>query len=57
MSLPAIRIVDVQHNNERVFLEDLTHDAIGSLIYECERLLDELKDAADATYEREENET
>jgi len=45
MSLPAIRIVDVQHNNEFVGVEDLTRTALGSLIFECERLLDELKDA------------
>ena len=45
MSLPTIIIVDIQHNNEKVWLEDLTQTALGSLIYECERLLDELKDA------------
>jgi len=44
MSLPTIRIVDVQHNDERVELEDLTQTALGSLIYECEQLLEKLKD-------------
>lgn len=46
MSLPAIKVVDVQHNNEIIDLDDLTHTALGSLIFECEQLLDELKDAA-----------
>ena len=45
MSSPAIRIVDVQHNDERVELEDLTQTGLGSLIYECEQLLETLKDA------------
>ena len=45
MSLPAIRIVDVQHNDERVVLEDLTQTGLGCLISECEQLLDNLKDA------------
>lgn len=45
MSLPAIRIVDLQHNNEPVELEDLTDIGLGSLIFECEQLLDKLKDA------------
>lgn len=45
MSLPAIRIVDVQHNDERVELEDLTQLGLGSLIYECEQLLEKLRDA------------
>ncbi len=45
MSLPAIKIVDVQHNDKAVDLEDLTETALGSLIFECEQLLDEIKDA------------
>lgn len=45
MSLPAIRIVDIQHNDERVELEDLTQTALGSLIYECKELLEKLEDA------------
>ena len=45
MSLPAIKIVDVQHDNEVIMLEDLTQTALGSLIWECEALLDDLKDA------------
>jgi len=49
MSLPTIMIVDVQHNNERVEIEELTHTGIGSLIYECEQLLEKLRDAAEST--------
>ena len=45
MSLPAIRVIDVQNNNEPVELEDLTQTGLGSLIYECEQLLDKLRDA------------
>lgn len=45
MSFPAIRIVDLHHDNEVIELSDLTETALGSLIYECERLLDEIKDA------------
>jgi len=45
MSLPAIRVVDVQHENKSVDLSELTETALGSLIYECELLLDDLKDA------------
>lgn len=44
MSLPSIHVVDIQHNNERIDLNELTQTALGSLINECERLLDELKD-------------
>ncbi len=44
MSMPAIVIVDV-HNNKVIELTDLTQTALGSLIVECEGLLDELKDA------------
>ena len=43
MSMPAIVIVDV--NNKVIELTDLTQTALGSLIVECEGLLDELKDA------------
>lgn len=47
--MPAIRIVDVQNNNEIVDLRELTQTALGSLIFECEQLLTEIKDAeADA---------
>ena len=45
MSLPAIRIVDVLHDNEIMDMADLTQTALGSLIFECNEFLDELKDA------------
>ncbi len=45
MSLPAIRVIDIQNENEVVNLDDLTQTALGSLIFECESLLDDLKDA------------
>lgn len=45
MSLPTIRIVDVQHNDEKVELGDLTQTGLSCLIYECEQLLDKLNDA------------
>ena len=45
MSLPAIRIVDVQHDNEPVEIEELTQTGIGILIHEAKRLLSELEDA------------
>lgn len=45
MSLPAIRIVDVQNGNKVMDLDDLTETALGSLVYECESLLDDIKDA------------
>ena len=51
MSLPAIRVVDIQHDNERIELEDLTQTGLGCLIYECEQLLDVLKDAYYAVVE------
>ena len=47
MSLPRIMIVDVQHDNEPVEIEELTHTGIGTLIFECEQLLEQLKDAAE----------
>ena len=56
MSLPAIRVVDVQHDNKVMELEDLTETALGSLIWECEQLLDELKDAHRAEANRVEDE-
>ena len=45
MSLPTVKVVDIQHNNTEVFLENLTQTCLGSLIWECEQLLDKLKDA------------
>ncbi len=45
MSLPAIRIVDVQHNNKVVDMAGMTQTALGSLVFECEQLLSDLKDA------------
>jgi hypothetical protein len=45
MTLPTIRIVDVQKGNKVIDLDDLTETALGSLIYECESLLDDIKDA------------
>ena len=45
MSLPVIRIVDVQHNNEPVKIADLSLTALSSLMRDCEQLLDELTDA------------
>ena len=45
MSLPAIKIIDVQKGNEVIDMDTLTETALGSLIYECESLLDDLKDA------------
>lgn len=44
MSLPRIQIVDVQNKNEVVELEELTQTGLGALIYECEQLLEEIKD-------------
>jgi hypothetical protein len=45
--MPVIRIVDIQHDSERVELEDLTQTGLGILIYDCEQLLENLKDAYD----------
>ena len=45
MSLPAIRVVDIQHNNEPVDLSELTENNLGSLIFECKELINELEDA------------
>lgn len=44
-SMPVIKIVDVNNNNEIVEIEDLTDTGIGMLINDCERLLDKLQDA------------
>jgi len=44
MSLPRIVIVDAQHNDERIDLEDLTETALVSLCYECEHLLEKIKE-------------
>jgi len=44
MSLPRIIIVDVQHDNKRVDIDDLTDVGLGCLIYECKELLTELED-------------
>ena len=45
MSLMAIRVVDIQHNHKITELTELTRTCLGSLIWECEQLLGELKDA------------
>ena len=44
MSLPTIKIVDAQHNNEEVHLEDLTRTDLGSLIHEGTRLVEKIRD-------------
>jgi len=44
MSLPSVKIIDIQHNNEIVDIEELTETAIGFLIYEAKLLIDELED-------------
>ena len=56
MSLPAIRVVDAQHSNEIIELDDLCETMLGSLIWECEQLLDTLKDAHRAEASRSEAE-
>ena len=45
MGLPVIKVVDILNNNEPIEINELTQTGLGALIYECERLLDELKDA------------
>ena len=40
MSLISIEVVDVQHNNEKVELTELTQNCLGSLIWECVQLLE-----------------
>ena len=45
MSLPAIRIIDVQNGNKVIDMSELTETALGSLIWECEALLSDIKDA------------
>ena len=56
MSFPAIRIVDLHHDNKIVDLDDLTETTLGSLINECEELLDEIKDAHRKEADKEEQE-
>lgn len=46
MSLPIIKIVDVQHNDAQVDIKELTRLGLDILIYDCEELLQKLKDAA-----------
>ncbi len=45
MSLPAIKVVDVQHDNKVLDLEDLTSTALGALLFECGQLHRKLEDA------------
>jgi len=45
MSLLAIRIVDIQHDNKVVELNELTETALVSLIPECDKLIDDIRDA------------
>ncbi len=45
MSLVSIKVIDRQHNNKIVDLSELTQTCLGSLVWECEQLLDEIKDA------------
>lgn len=43
---PSIQVVDIHRNNKRIWdLTELTQTALGSLIFECEQLLEEIKNA------------
>ncbi len=53
MSNPRLQIRDTQDNDEVVPLEDLTGLGLGELIYQCEELLDELREARDSALEEE----
>lgn len=44
-SMPIVKIVDVNNNNEIVEIEDLTETGLSMVIGDCERLLDKLEDA------------
>lgn len=46
MSMPSVEVVDLQHNNEKVDLKDLTETALGSLVHDCDRLREKLADLA-----------
>jgi len=45
MSNVVVKVVNTQHPKEEINLADLTQTGLGVLIYQCELLLDELKDA------------
>lgn len=44
-SMPIVKIVDINNNNEIVEIEDLTDTGIGMCIADCEKLLSKLQDA------------
>ena len=52
-SMPIVKIVDVNNNNEIVEVEDLTDTGIGMVIGDCERLLEELQDAHRALMDKD----
>ena len=51
MSNIIIKIVDTQHPDDMVSLEDLTEIGLGVLIFQCNQLLEKLRDAEAAIQE------
>ena len=45
MSLLLVKIVDIQHDDEFVDIDDLTQTGLEILIHDCERLIEKLEDA------------
>ncbi len=53
MGMIQIKVVDSNKGNERVELEDLTTDCLGSLMHECESLKSTIEDAYRASIDSE----
>jgi len=51
MSMYMVKIVDIQHPNTPVDIEDLTKDGAYDMIYQANLLIDDLKDVAEAADE------
>ncbi len=45
MSNVVVKVIDTHHPENEVLLSDLTQTALGSLIFQCKRLLESLEDA------------